>query len=219
MRLATHRTAFLSALAAVLAAGYGVLTLAVHAGAVRAPDHAVAAFIWRLWWGVLTPLLDVIALAASVEVTGALAVLLALFLIWRRRWRETVALLALPLATAAEAVTKAAGHGWAGATSDVSAVVTTLDSSYPSGHVVRVVVLVGLLAVVVARTPDVVTCRGWVRRLLLLLAGAWIATVAFDRLYLGVHWLSDVLGGLLLGAAFLTGALLILGRSPRTAIP
>jgi undecaprenyl-diphosphatase len=39
-----------------------------------------------------------------------------------------------------------------------------------------------------------------------------IATMAFDRLYLGVHWESDVVGGLLVGGLALAAAVAWLDR-------
>ena len=38
-------------------------------------------------------------------------------------------------------------------------------------------------------------------------ASVVIGMVAFDRLYIGVHWQSDVLGGLLLGGVGLSAAI------------
>ena len=42
--------------------------------------------------------------------------------------------------------------------------------------------------------------------------GAVVGVVGFDRLYLNVHWFSDVLGGWLLGAFWLLSALLVFRR-------
>lgn len=66
--------------------------------------------------------------------------------------------------------------------------------AFPSGHVMRATVIYGFLAVLIA---GALTQR-W-RWLPYALAGLATAGVALARLYLGVHWLSDVLGSLTLG--------------------
>ena len=65
--------------------------------------------------------------------------------------------------------------------------------TFPSGHVTYTLALVGIVALIVGRD------RG--RRTHAALAAATVAvaiTVAGTRLYLGVHWLTDVVGGALL---------------------
>lgn len=69
--------------------------------------------------------------------------------------------------------------------------------AYPSGHTVMATALYGILAVMLTRD---LTVR-W-RASIYTLAGLLIAVIGFSRLYLGVHWLSDVLGGLSLGLAW-----------------
>jgi len=69
--------------------------------------------------------------------------------------------------------------------------------AFPSAHVMRATVLYGFLAVIIARA---LTAR-W-RWLAYGTAGLLILLVTLSRLYLGVHRLSDVLGSLTLGLAW-----------------
>lgn len=68
--------------------------------------------------------------------------------------------------------------------------------SFPSGHVVGAVVFYGLLFVLAGA---VVSHRG-LRFLLRLFCAFMIAAAGPARVYVGVHWPSDVLGGYLFGA-------------------
>ncbi len=69
---------------------------------------------------------------------------------------------------------------------------------FPSWHAVTACCLYGMLAVMVARVLP--GNRHW---LAYGLAAVPILLISFSRLYLGVHWLSDVLGGLALGLGWL----------------
>lgn len=70
--------------------------------------------------------------------------------------------------------------------------------SFPSGHTTLSIGLWGFIAVMLARVS-----RPPYRWLSYTVAGAIISSVVFSRLYLGAHWLSDVVGGLLLGTCCL----------------
>lgn len=73
------------------------------------------------------------------------------------------------------------------------------DASFPSGHATRGITLFGFLAVLTARDFSI----AW--RWLPYTAALLIAlAIAASRLYLGAHWLSDVLGGLTLGLIWIT---------------
>jgi undecaprenyl-diphosphatase len=69
-------------------------------------------------------------------------------------------------------------------------------SSYPSGHAAYAVTWIAC-ALVLVRAGT-----GWaVRFAAVTVAVALVAAVALTRIYLGAHWLTDVLGGVALGVA------------------
>jgi membrane-associated phospholipid phosphatase len=68
---------------------------------------------------------------------------------------------------------------------------------FPSGHVAGIGALLGIIAVCIA-----IGRSRTVQALLTVLVGAGVVIVAFSRLYLGAHWLSDVIGGALLAGVF-----------------
>jgi membrane-associated phospholipid phosphatase len=87
-----------------------------------------------------------------------------------------------------------------------------LGNSFPSGHMVRAVIAYGLLAFVIRRlSPSPV-----VRSLALPVAILITVALAFDRLYLDVHWESDVIGGVILGGIALLVATVWLDRPIKT---
>src|SRR3954451_21437016 len=68
--------------------------------------------------------------------------------------------------------------------------------SFPSGHAVQSLstfVVLGIVGAAVA---------GRARRAVILVAGVLAVGVAWSRVYLGVHWTTDVLAGLLAAAAW-----------------
>ncbi|MCP4128863.1 MAG: phosphatase PAP2 family protein [Gammaproteobacteria bacterium] len=128
---------------------------------------------------------------ADRPVIIALIVVVVLFLAWQRHWRSLMYWVA------------AVGFGlFASAALKYGLQIPRPPNqvpglgpySFPSGHTLRAVVLFGFLAVIIARSMR----ERW-RWLPYGLAGLMIILVAISRLYLGVHWLSDILGSITLG--------------------
>jgi membrane-associated phospholipid phosphatase len=183
--------------AAVLLALFGLLgTIAHNAGAGTPMDHAVLAWLVGHRSSALTALAIAITDAGSPMVTGLLA-LIAAVLLWLKR-RSLLPSLAVVGTLAASGALSTIIKAVVGAHRPPRSIqlITETDMSYPSGHVTGTLALAGIVAVVVG--------VGRARRVRLLLAAGVLAVavlVALTRLYLGVHWGTDIGGGLLLGAA------------------
>jgi membrane-associated phospholipid phosphatase len=77
-------------------------------------------------------------------------------------------------------------------------VATAFGQSFPSGHAFTSTAIYGALLLVFMP----VLSRRW-RQVAIAFYGVLIAAIAFSRLALGVHFFSDVLGGIVLGGAWL----------------
>ncbi|MFI5273834.1 MAG: phosphatase PAP2 family protein [Ktedonobacterales bacterium] len=79
-------------------------------------------------------------------------------------------------------------------------VVQVLNSpSFPSGHTTHYTIFYGFLAFVLISSFK----SSWLRNSLIVVCLALIALIGISRVYLGEHWLTDVLGGYLLGGLVL----------------
>ena len=81
-------------------------------------------------------------------------------------------------------------------------------ASYPSGHAIVGVAIYFTVARMLLRE------RGW--RWPYVVATLMLAVVLYSRLYLGVHWPTDVIGGILLGAVWLAAVELAFWPLART---
>ncbi len=71
------------------------------------------------------------------------------------------------------------------------------SGSFPSGHTLNAFALVSVSISMVLRWA----VRTWLRWATVILGVAYMFAMAFSRVYMGVHWLSDVQCGAMLGAA------------------
>ncbi|MDI1252540.1 bifunctional DedA family/phosphatase PAP2 family protein [Thermomonas sp.] len=178
----------------------GLTTSLLMQGGPLALDQTVHAAMFALRNPLADRLMASLAAIGSAPVLGTCSAFALAWLIWRKRWMAaahwlTAIAIGLLLTEGLDAVidmprppTAVAGFG------------------FPSIAVTMTTVVFGFFAVLIARELP-----GRQRVWPYLLTGVATALVAFARLYLGAHWLSDVMAGVLLGVAWL----LVLGIAYR----
>jgi undecaprenyl-diphosphatase len=82
--------------------------------------------------------------------------------------------------------------------SNVEALTHTMSTSFPSGHAMSAVIVYGTVAYLAARLQKSPLARAAT----MLAASIVILAIAASRVYLGVHYPSDVLAGTIVGAAW-----------------
>lgn len=124
--------------------------------------------------------------------------LIAFFLIWKKRWYEVfTVLLVVPGGMLLNLLVKQVFQRARPTFEQPLVILTTY--SFPSGHVVATTLFYGMLAALL-----ISQAHKWTRNaFVVLIAFALVALVAFSRLYLGAHYLSDVLAGFLEGLTWL----------------
>src|SRR5712691_7896729 len=82
----------------------------------------------------------------------------------------------------------------------INALIPAQGYSFPSGHAFVAFAFYGFATFLLAERA-----QSWSRRVLVVFVGLLVIfMVGFSRIYLGVHWPSDVLASLALGGAWLS---------------
>jgi len=76
--------------------------------------------------------------------------------------------------------------------------VHAVSSSFPSGHAMSAAIVYGTVAYLAARLHK----RAWAKALVMFAALIVILAICISRLYLGVHYPSDVVAGVVIGLAW-----------------
>src|SRR6056297_2491572 len=152
-----------------------------------------AAYVAALIGGLIEELLD---RGASQALVATGLVCTALFAVWGRRR------LILPLWTTflgAQALTWTGKYFFDRPRPEFAADIMVLSPSFPSGHATGAMALYGFLAYVIARDAGSLRRRFEV----IYWCAALVALVGLSRVYLGVHYPSDVATGWLVGGFWL----------------
>ena len=172
---------------------FAVLTLFVVAGWTQSVDDAWLSLMEDLEVSWLLSVAELLHRLGSFEVALATSVLIAAaFLIARKWWAFWAWFAIVAGAQVFSTVTKLLVDR----TRPVGALVHESSASYPSGHAMVSGAAMGIgLAVILGII--------WPNRYRLFLGVgiAYAVVMAWSRTYLRVHWLADVVGGLLFGTA------------------
>lgn len=171
---------------------YAVL-LEGNPGPTPGDETAFEVVEW-LQTGFLTSLAKVVSFLGSGGFTWGLALVCAVLLAWRRRWVEFWVLLAgmtitqVGIVELKDAIDRPRPP---------EPLASSAGSAYPSGHAAHSVIYLWLAVTIVLRLRP-----GMARGTAVVTTGLVLtALVGLSRVYLEVHYLSDVSGGWALGAA------------------
>jgi len=195
-----QRKAYLFGMVATLSMlGFIIIATAVykHAGFIAVFDHAVAGFVSEYRHAWLTPwvirLTDLNGFLGATYLSLMILVLFALKGWYQALFRYLVITLG---ATGWFALIKALIQR----TRPEPTLLETGGYAFPSGHTTMATAMaLGLALIVASHTASSALRRSWI-----ILALLWASAIGLTRLYLGVHWASDVLGGMLLGTWWVT---------------
>lgn len=198
-------TAAVSIVLASIAAVASLLDGIGENGDLAALDRPTLSWLVAHRDPVLTAVMTTVSTVGGEVVMSVIAALAVVALAWRRRFDEALLLgLALGAAESLSLLLKhVVGRARPPAVSVLGAVETTL--SFPSGHTIGTATFGLALAYLWwRRSPSA-------RRAVVGIVAAAVATaiMATSRLYLGDHWLTDVVGSIVLACGVM--ALVVLG--------
>ncbi|KAF0207840.1 MAG: phosphatase PAP2 family protein [Actinomycetota bacterium] len=165
-------------------------------------DHAVSATIRSM----ANPITDTVAVALTtfggVTIMTALTIAVCAWFLWRNMRAEAMLLgVTMILGPSLGAIIKPIA-GRLRPAIEYARIPQPSSLSFPSGHAIGAFLFFGTLVFLVLTVEERLRLRDKV--LISTVCIAFIVAVSLSRVYLGVHYLGDVLGAWLLGGAIMT---------------
>ena len=203
----------LATLATLLLGGLVLLSLSLSAAGQQLPS-GLDQSLYHFFQELRTPWADALMVLTTelgdYHVTLPVSLVVFGWLVWRRNHSAAwhwLAALGFGMAT------NLLFRGLLPVSSPVEVAQGVQGYSFPSSHATFSTLVFGFLAVLVAR--EIPLARRW---LVYLAAAFLIVPIAFARLYLGIHWLTDTLAGLCLGLIWVTVLGIAYNRHPKTTL-
>jgi undecaprenyl-diphosphatase len=186
----------------VLAAGV-VFALVAADEALAAADAPVLAWVVAHRTPGLTRAAEVVSLVGGTVGTGGLAVVSAVVL-FARGHRRTAVIWVFGVAAGSLVIRLVKLAVERPRPPEATRLATETTASLPSGHALMSALGLGLTAAAVAALVVGTPREHAVRAVAVVVAVLGALTIGASRVYLGVHWTTDVAAGWLLGAALMT---------------
>lgn len=166
--------------------------------ATRLFDERVSAWFHEHATPALTHVAHIVTFFGSVSFIAAAAICAALILGMRKSWYQLLALvLGIGGGSLLNILLKHFFHRQRPVLENP--LVTLSSFGFPSGHTMGSTLFYGLLAIFVVHSV-----RKWRwRTAIVCVAALWVALIGLSRIYLGAHYLTDVLGAIAVGLAWL----------------
>jgi membrane-associated phospholipid phosphatase len=209
MRVVTRRRLFLFACAVGSAVLFWEVAERVALGLTAGFDETVGSAIHSFHSQIADVLMRLITNLGSIPVFTVVVIAVAAWAV--RQGNRVAAVVLVMSAVSAEGVNLLLKQFFARQRPDLPYSIPRPSSyAFPSGHAMVCLAVYGTLAAVVIRLYPAS------RPPVLVLTPLVIALIGISRVYLGVHWPTDVVAGFAAGVPFLIAAELSLPRPPKT---
>ena len=180
----------------------GFLLVTIFRTSFHSVDNTVNLWIPSIQSGIITVLAKAVAIIFDTTSLVILSLLISGVLFLKNYKAQSLLLLgAMGGDAVLVSVLKSVDH----VARPTNGIMADSGFSYPSGHSAGVVVFMGVLAYFAWQHWRGIRSRALIGVGLSVI----VAVVGFDRVYLGVHWLSDVFGGWFFGAFWLSFVVLV----------
>ena len=179
--------------------GFGSMTLLIKDNDIVLFDEIIISFIQNLETPFLTATMNFFSYIGSGSFINIIVVLGVVILYFVLHYRSEILLFIFVL-IGSHYIFRFLKEIFHRARPDLHRLIEIGGYSFPSGHATNAMTVYGILSFLSWRHIP----TSWGRKLLILFSTIMILTIGFSRIYLGVHYPSDVLGGYFAGAFWLS---------------
>lgn len=179
--------------------GFSVMAIAISRHEIIMFDSYLISVIQGQEYPILTPIMKFFTMIGNTESVIVLSMIVLVLLHLRTRNRSEFILVFLVM-IGTPVINRILKEFFQRARPDFHRLIEIGGYSFPSGHAMNAMAFYGIVAFILWR--HIPTRFG--RTVLLLLSGLFIFTIGISRVYLGVHYPSDIIAGYLASGFWLS---------------